>query len=86
MDSCGMSGIQRTSNVSSSGRDRCYGNRYCSYEIITQIKRWKDSLYLASTNGLFVLKDNYLTRYDFEPNLEGGTAIVPFKRHALNSP
>ena len=68
------------------GKNRCHGNRYCSVEFITQIKRWKDSLYLASTNGLFVLQENYLTRYDFEPNLDGGTAIVPFKRHALVSP
>ena len=68
------------------GENRCHGGRYCSHEVITQIKRWKDSLYLATTNGLFVLQENYLTRYDFEPNLEGGTAIVPFKRHALISP
>lgn len=55
-------------------------------EVITQIKRWRGALYLATTNGLFVLQENYLTRYDFEPNLDRGTAIVPFKRHALESP
>ena len=44
-------------------------------EIISQIKRWQGSLYLATANGLYVLQDDRLTRYVFEPTLDGGTAI-----------
>ena len=44
-------------------------------EVIFQMKRWQGSLYLATANGLYVLQDNRLTRYVFEPTLDGGTAI-----------
>ena len=44
-------------------------------EVISQIKRWQGSLYLATANGLYILQDDRLTRYVFEPTLEGGTAI-----------
>ena len=44
-------------------------------EVISQIKRWQGSLYLATANGLYILQDNRLTRYFFEPTLDGGTAI-----------
>ena len=44
-------------------------------EVISQMKRWQGSLYLATANGLYILQDDRLTRYVFEPTLEGGTAI-----------
>ena len=44
-------------------------------EVISQIKRRQGSLYLATANGLYILRDNRLTRYVFEPTLDGGTAI-----------
>ena len=44
-------------------------------EVISQIKRWQGSLYLATANGLYILQDDRLTRYVFEPTLDGGTAI-----------
>ena len=44
-------------------------------EVISQIKRWQGSLYLATANGLYLLQDDRLTRYVFEPTLDGGTAI-----------
>ena len=39
------------------------------------MKRWQGSLYLATANGLYILQDDRLTRYVFEPTIEGGTAI-----------
>lgn len=39
------------------------------YEVIAQIKRWRDSLYLATDHGLLVFGGNQLTRYTFEPPL-----------------
>ena len=44
-------------------------------EVIFQMKRWQGSLYLATANGLYILQDDRLTRYVFEPTLDGGTAI-----------
>ena len=44
-------------------------------EVIFQMKRWQGSLYLATADGLYILQDNRLTRYVFEPTLDGGTAI-----------
>ena len=44
-------------------------------EVISQIKRRQGSLYLATANGLYILEDDRLTRYVFEPTLDGGTAI-----------
>ena len=44
-------------------------------EVISQIKRWQGPLYLATANGLYILQDDRLTRYVFEPTIEGGTAI-----------
>ena len=41
------------------------------YEVITQIKRWRDSLYLATHHGLLIFRDNQLTRYSFEPTIDG---------------
>ena len=49
--------------------------RFCSYEVITQIKRWRDSLYLATDHGLLILRDNKLTRYTFEPTINGGIEV-----------
>ena len=44
-------------------------------EVISQIKRWQGKIYLATDNGLYILQDSRLTRYVFEPALNGGTAI-----------
>ena len=41
------------------------------YEVITQIKRWRDSLYLATHHGLLIFRDNQLIRYTFEPTIDG---------------
>ncbi len=53
--------------------------------IILQIKRWRGSLYLATTNGLYILKDNRLTHHVFEPALDGGTDIFKLKSQPLKS-
>ena len=45
--------------------------RFCSYEVITQIKRQRDSLYLATHHGLLIFRNNQLTRYTFEPTING---------------
>ena len=47
------------------------------YEMITQIKRWRDALYLATRHGLLILRDNQLVHYTFEPSITG--AIEAYK-------
>ena len=41
------------------------------YEVITQIKRWRDSLFLATHHGLLIFRENQLIRYTFEPTIDG---------------
>ena len=54
-------------------------------EVITQIKRWRDLHYLGTANGLYILKNNLLVHYVFEPTLDGGTDIFKFKSQPLKS-
>ena len=56
-------------------RDSGEAQEFDVSEVISQIKRWQGSLYLATANGLYILQDDRFTRYVFEPTLEGGTAI-----------
>ena len=49
--------------------------QFCSYEVITQIKRRRDSLYLATHHGLLIFRNSQLTRYTFEPTINGGIEV-----------
>lgn len=60
------------------------GEKYAK-EVITQIRRWQGVLYLATTDGLFILKDNLQTHYVFEPALDGGADVFKFKSQPLKS-
>ena len=56
-------------------RDSGKAEKFDIGEVISQIKRWRGALYLATGNGLFILNGNRSRHYVFEPELDGGTAI-----------
>ena len=56
-------------------RDSGEAEKFDVHDVISQIKRWRGPLYLATANGLYILQDDRVKRYVFEPALDGGTAI-----------
>ena len=50
--------------------------RYEIRDIIHQVVRWSGALYVATDGGLYVLRDERLTRFRLEPTLNGGLGIV----------
>jgi hypothetical protein len=45
-------------------------------EVIFRIERWRDGLYLTTSKGIYVLKDDRLTRYLIEPDINGKPVII----------
>ena len=50
--------------------------KYRVDEVIYRIQRVGDSLYLNTSNGIYVLKDERLTRYLIEPDINGKPVII----------
>lgn len=50
--------------------------KYPINDIVFSITRWKEALYLGTTNGLYVLRGMTLTRYHFEPDINGNIIVV----------
>jgi hypothetical protein len=50
--------------------------KYRVDEVIYRIERAPDSLYLSTSNGIYVLKNERLTRYLVEPDIDGKPVII----------
>jgi len=50
--------------------------KYSIPDIIYFIERWRDGLYMTTSNGVYVLKGEKLTRYRIEPDLSGKMAVI----------
>jgi hypothetical protein len=45
-------------------------------DVIYRIERWRDSLYLTTSNGIYVLKGDRWTRFRVEPDINGKSVII----------
>jgi hypothetical protein len=50
--------------------------KYNIPDIIYFIERWRDGLYMTTSNGVYALKGDKLTRYRIEPDLSGKLAVI----------
>jgi hypothetical protein len=50
--------------------------KYPVDDVIFRISRWRDALYLTTSNGIYVLKGDRFTRYRVEPDINGKPVII----------
>jgi len=63
-------GLIRRDNKSGSSR------KYDVQDVIFRIERWRDGLYLTTSNGIYVLTGERITRYRVEPDINGKSALI----------
>jgi hypothetical protein len=51
-------------------------HKYSVDDVIFRISRWRDALYLTTSNGIYVLKGKRFTRYRVEPDINGKPVII----------
>lgn len=51
-------------------------SKFSISDVILTITRWKGALYLGTTNGLYVMRDDTMTRFRLEPGLSGNFLFV----------
>ena len=51
--------------------------RYNVPDIVLTMIRQNNALFIGTSNGLYVLRDDRFTRFRFEPNLDGKLEPVP---------
>jgi hypothetical protein len=49
---------------------------YMVDDVILGVTRWETSLYLDTTNGIYVLDNERFTRYRFEPDFDGAFQVI----------
>jgi len=51
--------------------------RYNVPDIVLAMIRQNNALFIGTSNGLYILRDDRFTRFRFEPNLDGKFEPVP---------
>jgi len=50
--------------------------KYPVDDVVFRIDRWRDGLYLTTSNGIYILKGDSFTRYRVEPDINGKPIII----------
>ncbi len=49
--------------------------KYPVTDVISRVIRWRDALYVTTSNGIYTLKDDQLRRYRVEPDINGKPTV-----------
>jgi hypothetical protein len=49
--------------------------KYPVTDVISRVIRWRDDLYVSTSNGIYTLKDDQLRRYRVEPDINGKPTV-----------